>query len=53
MEEAIEENKLNADQEAYLEVGVHIGTKMNAPGMKKFVYKVRGRSVLARSCYDR
>lgn len=37
----MEEEKQIADQEAYLEVGAHIGTKMKAPGMKKFTYKIR------------
>jgi len=29
------------DQNEYLEVGIHIGTKVKTPGMKRFVYKVR------------
>ena len=28
-------------QAEYLEVGVHIGTKVKTPGMKRFIYKVR------------
>ncbi len=33
--------ELLIDQNAYLEAGIHIGTKVKTPGMKKFVYKVR------------
>ncbi len=29
------------DQSEYLEAGIHIGTKIKALGMKKFIYKVR------------
>ncbi len=29
------------DQNEYLEVGIHIGTKVKTPGMKRFIYKVR------------
>jgi len=29
------------DQTEYLEAGIHIGTKVKTPGMKKFIYKVR------------
>ncbi|MGC8710279.1 MAG: 30S ribosomal protein S2 [Candidatus Micrarchaeia archaeon] len=34
-------NELLIDQATYLEAGVHIGTKIKTPGMKKFIYKVR------------
>jgi small subunit ribosomal protein S2 len=30
-----------ANQNDYLEAGIHIATKMKSPGMKKFIYKVR------------
>ena len=33
--------ELLIDQTAYLEAGIHIGTKIKTPGMKKFIYKVR------------
>jgi small subunit ribosomal protein S2 len=33
--------ELLIDQNFYLEAGIHIGTKVKTPGMKKFVYKVR------------
>ena len=33
--------ELLIDQNVYLEAGIHIGTKIKTPGMKKFVYKVR------------
>ncbi len=36
-----EEQQLLANQNDYLEAGIHIATKMRSPGMKKFVYKVR------------
>jgi len=29
------------DQSTYLEAGVHIGTKVKTPGIKKFIYKIR------------
>ena len=35
------ENNFLVDQAEYLEVGIHIGTKIRTPGMKRFVYKVR------------
>ncbi len=38
-EEEIQE--LLANQNDYLEAGIHIATKMRSPGMKRFVYKVR------------
>ena len=28
-------------QDTYLEVGIHIGTKVKTPGMKRFIYQVR------------
>jgi len=34
-------DELLIDQSTYLEAGVHIGTKVKTPGMKKFIYKVR------------
>lgn len=34
-------NELLTDQAEYLEVGIHIGTKVKTPGMKRFIYKVR------------
>jgi small subunit ribosomal protein S2 len=37
----MEEEQLLANQNDYLEAGIHIATKMRSPGMKKFVYKVR------------
>ncbi len=33
------------DQPLYLEVGIHIGTKVKTPGMKRFIYKVREDSL--------
>ncbi|HUC39001.1 MAG TPA: 30S ribosomal protein S2 [Candidatus Acidoferrum sp.] len=36
-----DEEQLLANQNDYLEAGIHIATKMRSPGMKKFVYKVR------------
>ncbi len=33
--------QLLANQNDYLEAGIHIATKMRSPGMKRFVYKVR------------
>ncbi|MEM3625871.1 MAG: hypothetical protein QW144_00330, partial [Candidatus Micrarchaeaceae archaeon] len=35
------ENELLVDQNLYLEAGVHIGTKIKTPSMKRFIYKVR------------
>ncbi len=35
------ENEMLIGQAEYLEVGVHIGTKVKTPGMKRFIYKVR------------
>ncbi len=35
------ENGVLVDQNEYLEVGIHIGTKVKTPGMKRFIYKVR------------
>lgn len=35
------EEKLLTDQAAYLEAGIHIGTKIKTPGMKKYIYKIR------------
>ncbi len=29
------------DHSVYLEVGIHIGTKIKTPGIKRFIYKVR------------
>ncbi len=37
----MEEEQLLANQNDYLEAGIHIATKMRSPGMKKFVYRVR------------
>jgi small subunit ribosomal protein S2 len=34
-------NELLTTQEEYLEAGVHIGTKVKTPGMKRFIYKIR------------
>jgi len=34
-------DELLIDQSVYLEAGVHIGTKVKTPGMKRFIYKVR------------
>jgi len=34
-------DELLVDQATYLEAGVHIGTKVKTPGMKKFIYKIR------------
>ena len=33
--------ELLIDQNIYLEAGIHIGTKIKTPGMKKFIYKAR------------
>ena len=33
--------ELLTDQNEYLEVGIHIGTKVRTPGAKRFIYKVR------------
>ncbi|MEM0149539.1 MAG: 30S ribosomal protein S2 [Candidatus Micrarchaeaceae archaeon] len=35
------EEQLLANQNDYLEAGMHIATKVKTPGMKKFIYKVR------------
>lgn len=35
------QEQLLANQNDYLEAGIHIATKMRSPGMKKFIYKVR------------
>jgi small subunit ribosomal protein S2 len=35
------EEELLANQNDYLEAGIHIATKSKSPGMKKFIYKVR------------
>ncbi|MGC8669864.1 MAG: 30S ribosomal protein S2 [Candidatus Micrarchaeia archaeon] len=35
------EEQLLANQNDYLEAGLHIATKVKTPGMKKFIYKVR------------
>ena len=35
------EEQLLANQNDYLESGVHIATKVKSPGMKQFIYKVR------------
>jgi small subunit ribosomal protein S2 len=35
------EEELLANQNDYLEAGIHIATKTKSPGMKKFIYKVR------------
>ena len=34
-------NELLIDQATYLEAGIHIGTKIKTPGMKRFIYKIR------------
>ncbi|MFP3278997.1 MAG: 30S ribosomal protein S2 [Candidatus Micrarchaeota archaeon] len=34
-------DELLIDQATYLEAGVHIGTKVKTPGMKRFIYKIR------------
>jgi small subunit ribosomal protein S2 len=36
-----DETELLANQNDYLEAGIHIATKTKSPGMKKFIYKVR------------
>ncbi len=35
------ENELLIDQTAYLEAGIHIGTKITTPGMRRFIYRIR------------
>ncbi len=35
------ENKMLVDQNEYLEVGIHIGTKVKTQGVKRYIYKVR------------
>ncbi len=37
----MENEQLLTDQAAYLEAGVHIGTKVTTPGMRRFIYKIR------------
>ncbi len=37
----MEGENLLIDQATYLEAGVHIGTKITTPGMRRFIYKVR------------
>jgi small subunit ribosomal protein S2 len=37
----MENEQLLIDQAVYLEAGVHIGTKITTPGMRRFVYKIR------------
>jgi small subunit ribosomal protein S2 len=34
-------NESLIDQTAYLDAGIHIGTKIKTPGMKQFIYKIR------------
>jgi small subunit ribosomal protein S2 len=36
-----QQHQLLANQNDYLEVGIHIATKVKSPGMKKFIYKTR------------
>jgi small subunit ribosomal protein S2 len=36
-----EEEQVLSNQNDYLSAGIHIGTKMKSPGMKRFIYKVR------------
>ncbi|MEM3839494.1 MAG: 30S ribosomal protein S2 [Candidatus Micrarchaeaceae archaeon] len=40
-ENDMEGEELLIDQAVYLEAGVHIGTKITTPGMRRFVYKIR------------
>ena len=35
------EEEFLANQNEYLEAGIHIATKVKRPGMEKFIYKVR------------
>ncbi len=37
----VQENGLLVNQNDYLEVGVHIATKVKSAGMKRFIYKIR------------
>lgn len=37
----MEGENLLIDQATYLEAGVHIGTKITTPGMRRFIYKIR------------
>lgn len=37
----MESEQLLIDQAVYLEAGVHIGTKITTPGMRRFIYKIR------------
>jgi small subunit ribosomal protein S2 len=34
-------NELLIDQATYLEAGIHIGTKIKTPGMKRYIFKIR------------
>ncbi|MCL5412701.1 MAG: 30S ribosomal protein S2 [Candidatus Marsarchaeota archaeon] len=36
-----DEAQLLANQNLYLEAGIHIATKVKSPGMKKFIYRIR------------
>lgn len=36
-----EQQQLLANQNDYLSAGIHIGTKIKSPGMKRFIYKIR------------
>ncbi|MDE1857216.1 MAG: 30S ribosomal protein S2 [Candidatus Micrarchaeota archaeon] len=36
-----EEQQMLANQNDYLEAGIHIATKVKSPGMKKFIYRIR------------
>ncbi len=40
-EEEQQQMQYLANQNDYLEVGIHIATKVKSPGMKRFIYKVR------------
>jgi small subunit ribosomal protein S2 len=44
MAEEVKETKeeILADQNDYLSAGIHIGTRTQSPGMKRFIYKIRG-----------
>jgi small subunit ribosomal protein S2 len=41
MQETKQDQQLLVNQNDYLEVGVHIATKVKSAGMKRFIYKVR------------
>ena len=41
MQQEQQQQSLLVNQSDYLEVGIHIATKVKSAGMKKFVYKVR------------